>query len=195
MSSIFNRHSGNPVITIAEKLDAQHIVFLFKWFNKSVSMNFQSRSNPKTYSRCLIELHKQLMQSFDQRSNGQLRRHLRISDDIGVKNRDVAMLFSIKLAFEVGNKALMSWLICKKFILLYGAPLSLVKSLVNQRCTTKGGFKMNLRRNHHLMVAISGWVTQTLRAINNWKLITLGRFLKCRENFVDLQLKTEMALF
>lgn len=35
VSSIFNRHSGNPVIAIAEKLDAQHIVFLFKWLTRS----------------------------------------------------------------------------------------------------------------------------------------------------------------
>lgn len=61
-----------------------------------------------TYGRCFVELHKQLVQSLDQRSNGQLRRHLRVSDDIGVENRDIAMLLGIKLAFEERNKALMS---------------------------------------------------------------------------------------
>lgn len=59
-----------------------------------------------TYGGCFIKLNKQLVQSLDQRTNGQLRRHLRVSDDIGVKNRDIAMLLSIKLAFEERNKAL-----------------------------------------------------------------------------------------
>lgn len=75
------------------------------------SINSQSRSNEtsaNTYSRCFIELNKKLVQSLDQRPNGQFRRHFSVSDDIGVKNRDIAMLFSIKLAFEERNKALMS---------------------------------------------------------------------------------------